>query len=436
VDWAGNDRRASKGVSQGCGHDYGFGLLYDAAGDDNYLAVDMSQGGGSANGLGILQDATGNDVYQSLNADMTLGHADMRRDRGSFGFFLDGGGRDKYAIRGDGAAWRVFDGKSKGDGFGADLQDSSGSPAQPAGNAEAGGFPEEARFPEEAAGIRPAEAPAAHPSRLEPAWKAPAFTRFDSLFIAAATGEPRFKGVRESSEKALVAGGAGTLDYLIAHRLTEQTPRQRHYVERVFALIADSGRHPEATAKLAEALRTAPDSLKPQLLYIGSEMKDSAFRPVARMFLRADSAETRKMALRSLGCYPSAADLPALFDGLEKTGGLERQQRLWALSRFPAVADWAKLLPLLKDPYLYNRQWVRQIAVKAVSAPGGGGWPALVKKIPPGAGAAPGDKALKLEWILMATSFDGAEAKAFMKRQIPLLDAGRRKFFQSARATP
>jgi hypothetical protein len=121
LDFGGSDHRASKGVSQGCGHDYGFGYLFDGGGDDNYLAVDMSQGGGSANGLGILQDAAGNDFYVTGNPDMALGHADLRRDRGSFGFFLDRGGKDKYTRpRSEGSAWRASDGKAKGNGFGLD----------------------------------------------------------------------------------------------------------------------------------------------------------------------------------------------------------------------------------------------------------------------------------------------------------------------------
>ena len=121
LDFGGSDHRASKGVSQGCGHDLGFGYLFDKAGNDNYLATDMSQGAGSANGLGILQDAEGDDMYGSLNPDMALGHADMRRDRGSFGLFLDRGGWDRYTKRkGEGAAWRAFNGKTKGNAFGLD----------------------------------------------------------------------------------------------------------------------------------------------------------------------------------------------------------------------------------------------------------------------------------------------------------------------------
>ena len=129
IDWAGNDHYVSKGVSQGCGHDLGFGLLYDKLGDDFYLATDMSQGAGSANGLGILHDALGNDIYESVNPAMTLGHGDMRRDRGSWGFFLDGGGQDRYPRRPNeskpspqknGSSWQVYNGKTKGNGFGKD----------------------------------------------------------------------------------------------------------------------------------------------------------------------------------------------------------------------------------------------------------------------------------------------------------------------------
>jgi hypothetical protein len=121
LDYGGNDNYAAKGVSQGCGHDLGFGLLFDRTGDDHYLATDMSQGAGSANGLGILHDSKGQDIYESKNLEMALGHADMRRDRGSFGFFLDGAGLDRYRLpHADGSAWRVFNGKTKGNGYGLD----------------------------------------------------------------------------------------------------------------------------------------------------------------------------------------------------------------------------------------------------------------------------------------------------------------------------
>jgi hypothetical protein len=61
---------------------------------------------------------------------MTLGHGDMRRDRGSTGFFLDLGGRDVYPVPPDGvdvrarndSGWRVYDGKTKGNGYGLDRE--------------------------------------------------------------------------------------------------------------------------------------------------------------------------------------------------------------------------------------------------------------------------------------------------------------------------
>ncbi len=111
LDGGGNDVRISKGVSQGCGHDGALGLLLDAFGDDSTTAVDMSAGAGSANGLGVLIDLAGDDVYLMADTAMTLGHGDMRRDRGSLGFFLDIGGRDP------GAVGRVYDGKRRGEGF-------------------------------------------------------------------------------------------------------------------------------------------------------------------------------------------------------------------------------------------------------------------------------------------------------------------------------
>lgn len=118
-DGAGDDVRVSKGVSQGCGHDGGFGLLADAAGNDRRFAVDMSAGAGSANGLGVLVDFAGDDYYAMGKPEMTLGHADMRRDRGSNGFFLDLGGEDAYpAGFPTDTVRRVYDGERRGYGYG------------------------------------------------------------------------------------------------------------------------------------------------------------------------------------------------------------------------------------------------------------------------------------------------------------------------------
>ena len=122
-DGAGDDVRVSKGVSQGCGHDGAFGLLADASGNDRNVAVDMSAGAGSANGLGVLVDFSGDDSHVMGNPGMSAGHADMRRDRGSLGFFLDLAGRDGYAAPGgDGSSWSVYDGIRKGEGHGLDAE--------------------------------------------------------------------------------------------------------------------------------------------------------------------------------------------------------------------------------------------------------------------------------------------------------------------------
>lgn len=125
-DGAGDDVRVSKGVSQGCGHDGGFGLLVDERGSDRNVAVDMSAGAGSANGLGVFLDLAGADGYGMGNLRMTLGHGDMRRDRGSFGFFLDLGGQDTYPASTDGprdnATWRAYEGKHRGYGYGMDTE--------------------------------------------------------------------------------------------------------------------------------------------------------------------------------------------------------------------------------------------------------------------------------------------------------------------------
>jgi hypothetical protein len=55
------------------------------------------------------------------NPLMTLGHGDMRRDKGSLGFFLDLGGRDAYSNSLEsGRVRRVYDGKKRGEGYGLD----------------------------------------------------------------------------------------------------------------------------------------------------------------------------------------------------------------------------------------------------------------------------------------------------------------------------
>ena len=256
------------------------------------------------------------------------------------------------------------------------------------------------------------------------AWRPPALSRLDSLFIIAASGEPRHQPQRDSCHNLLVAGRTATLDYLLARRLTDQTPRQRHYVETLFKAVSDSGRHPEPAQKLAAVLPASPDSVKVQLLRIGSELGDSTFLSTARSYVRADSVEVRKMAVRSLGTYPRAADLPFLMGGLDGLQGLERQNRLWALSQHPPLRDWPQLLPLLRDETLYNRQLVRQILAKAV----GGDWAGLARRRP----KSPGPRE-RLEWVLLAMDIPGPGAKAFLDAEIPRLPPETGRFMRAAR---
>jgi hypothetical protein len=254
----------------------------------------------------------------------------------------------------------------------------------------------------------------------------PKFTHQDSLFLVAATGEPRFQTLRDAAEKELLAGDTATLDYLLARRLSGQTPRQRHFVETVFKLMSDSGKNPAPTRKLGSALPGAADSIRAQLLHIGSELGDSTFLPVACVYLRDDSVEVRKSALRSLGCYPSPRVIPLLLDGLDSVRDLERQARLWALDKQSAFKDWPRLIPILADGNLYNRQLARRIAAKSA-----GDWTLLEGYVPTDR-----DPETQLEWVLLALETPGAAAKAYVRKTLPAMDPETRKFIESILPRP
>ncbi|MDB5051753.1 MAG: hypothetical protein JWO30_4824 [Fibrobacteres bacterium] len=254
----------------------------------------------------------------------------------------------------------------------------------------------------------------------------PVLTHLDTLFIIAATGEPRFKPMRDSAEKELIAGDTSTLDYLISKRLLNQTPRQRHYVESLFKSVSDSGRNHAPVTKLAAALSGAADSVQVQLLHIGSELGDTTFLPVARLYLRADSVEVRKTAARSLGSYPSPGNIALLLDGLDKTRDLELQARLWALDKQTGFKDWPRLLPVLEDENLYNRQLARRIVAKAA-----GDWVPLERYI-----QAELDPEEQLEWVLLALEVPGPAAKAYVRKALPALDPEPRKFIESIMPRP
>jgi hypothetical protein len=200
------------------------------------------------------------------------------------------------------------------------------------------------------------------------AWTPPVLTRLDTLFITAATGEPKFQVARAAAEKALLADTA-TLPYLLAKRMRGQTPRQQHYVERLFTLSSDSGRNPRPRALLATAL-TAPhtsDTIRIQLLYIGSSLGDSSFRSAALPWLKSPSEPVRRMATRNLGVYPRPQNLPLLWDGLFTVHKLELQQRLWSLEAQGPVRDM-KIIPLMDDPHFFNRRKVRDMLLKATDS--------------------------------------------------------------------
>jgi hypothetical protein len=227
-------------------------------------------------------------------------------------------------------------------------------------------------------------------------------TRLDSLFLIAATGEPRFQSARDSSEKTLLALGDETLNYLIAAQNQtgrERTPRQRQYVERLFTVMADSGRNPLPRRALARALAgSINDTVRAQWLYIGSRMADTAFRPAAMPYLGSSFEGVRRMAVRTLGAYPQPENLPHLWAGLDTLRGLELHQRLWALETHSPLSDWKRLIPLLSDADHFNRQKAREMLLRASDS----NWVTLAGAMPKNPG-----RSVHREWRLLAL-----EAKA------------------------
>ncbi len=108
VDEGGDDvRTATYGPAQGAAHDLAVGLLLDLAGNDVEFCGGIGQGQGHANGVALHLDAAGDDVYAARAARDVGGTATAARETGSFGLFLDLGGRDVYPgppARND-AAW-------------------------------------------------------------------------------------------------------------------------------------------------------------------------------------------------------------------------------------------------------------------------------------------------------------------------------------------
>ncbi len=256
----------------------------------------------------------------------------------------------------------------------------------------------------------------------------PLFSRLDSLFLIASTGEPRFAAQRDSSEKILVAEGAATLEYLVRstheNPPRDRTPRQRHYVERLFTLIADSGRSSAPRDALARAIAEAPnDTLRARWLYIGSRMGDTAFGEVAPPWLDSGSALARRMAARVLGAYPRPADVPRLLDGVEASLGADRHAFLWALGEHPPLGDWERLVPFLSDEDYSNRRKVRDILLKATDS----SWTKLRAAMPEDP-----DPELRREWRLLALEAKGG--REFLKEETKRMTGEEKRFFGIAPA--
>lgn len=249
------------------------------------------------------------------------------------------------------------------------------------------------------------------------------FSRLDSLFIIAATGEPRFAAERDSCERLLVAGGAGTLEYLVAtaHEIPprDRTPRQRHYAERLFTLVADSGRNPAARETLARALASAPnDTLRARWLYIGSRIGDSAFAAAALPWLDSGDALARRMAARVLGAYPRPAHVPLLSARLGASRGADRHALLWALGEHPPLRDWERLLPLLDDEDFFNRRKARDLLLKATDS----SWTRLHAALAASPAPLP-----RREWRLLALEAKGG--REFLEKEAEGMNDEERMFF-------
>lgn len=124
-DLAGADAYGSAGHaaanSFGHGEDFGGGIFVDSAGADTYRGGAFAFGYGVLNGIGVFVDAAGSDTYASTSND-SFGRAVLtilgseprdnpRRQVGTWGFFVDGGGTDTYS-RPDLLAPRIADGAS------------------------------------------------------------------------------------------------------------------------------------------------------------------------------------------------------------------------------------------------------------------------------------------------------------------------------------
>jgi hypothetical protein len=99
IDWEGNDRyRATGDGTQGLGHDWSVGYLFDGAGNDSYASGRLAQGAGRQVSLGVLVDLAGSDYYEASAHAQGFGAAGRLRNAASFGVLFDVGARDTFLL--------------------------------------------------------------------------------------------------------------------------------------------------------------------------------------------------------------------------------------------------------------------------------------------------------------------------------------------------
>jgi len=115
VDESGDDTHElfeNAGAALGFGWDFTHAILLDRSGNDAYRGKIISLGLSEIRSNAFLVDLAGDDTYELDDGQLGFGAADVREDyqvpsfrspymamARSFGFLLDGGGRDRYLVR-------------------------------------------------------------------------------------------------------------------------------------------------------------------------------------------------------------------------------------------------------------------------------------------------------------------------------------------------
>jgi hypothetical protein len=115
-----------------------------------------------------------------------------------------------------------------------------------------------------------------------------------------------------------------------------------------------------------------------------------------------------------------------LWERLQASHGLERQQILWALEAHGPLRDWRRLLPLLSDENAFNRRKVRDLLLKATDS----SWAALrwgIPKKPWQTGDPELRRLLIHEWRLLA--LDAKGGREFLKKETASMTVDEKRFF-------